>query len=166
MNVLLEMTDHRWRVLDDARGLVERACLAAAAAAGRGEPDFEVSVLLASDVDVAQLNKQWRGKTGPTNVLSFPAAVPPGLPEGAFPPLGDIILAYGVIEHEANQQGKPLAAHTSHLVIHAMLHLFGYDHGDDGAAAAMEAIEVAAMRQLNLPDPYFERNVPQAPAEC
>ncbi len=113
-----------------------------------GEVAQGVAVLLTSDEAVAELNQRFRGKTGPTNVLSFPASANP---ENH---LGDIALAYGVCAREAAEQGKSLEQHLSHLVVHGVLHLLGYDHETDGEAEAMEALERSILESLGVPDPY------------
>jgi probable rRNA maturation factor len=109
--------------------------------------DLEAAVLFTSDEAVATLNQQWRGKPGPTNVLSFPA------PEGAGT-LGDIALAHGVIAREAAAQGKTVRDHAAHLMVHGALHLLGYDHEADVDAAEMEGLEVACLSALGIPNPY------------
>lgn len=112
------------------------------------QPDGEVTVLLADDAALAELNGQFRGKPLPTNVLSFPAAA------SARPHLGDIALAFGVCDAEATAQGKPLAHHLQHLVVHGTLHLMGYDHQSDDEAEAMEGRERVILASLGVPDPY------------
>ena len=112
------------------------------------------TVVLSDNDNLQQLNSQWRSKEKPTNVLSFPA------PEGERDEddnryLGDIILAYGVVAEEAEQQGKALETHLCHLIIHGALHLLGFDHLEDGEAEQMEDLERTAMEALNLPDPYL-----------
>jgi probable rRNA maturation factor len=112
-----------------------------------------VAVLLANDDMVAGLNQRFRGKAGPTNVLSFPA--PPN-PEGQ---IGDIALAYGVCAREAAEQGKSLQDHLSHLSVHGVLHLLGYDHETDSEAEAMEALERSILETLGVSDPYASERV-------
>ena len=97
---------------------------------------------------VRQLNARFRGKDGATNVLSFPAPASAGLH------LGDIALAHGVCAREAVEQGKTLAAHLSHLVVHAVLHLLGYDHEAEAEAEVMEARERRLLAGLGVADPY------------
>jgi probable rRNA maturation factor len=108
----------------------------------------EVSLLLGDDAAIAVLNREWRGKEGPTNVLSFPAAAPAqGL-------LGDIALAAETIVTEANSQGKAFPAHAAHLAVHGFLHLLGYDHETAPEAEAMEERERVILRALGIADPY------------
>ncbi len=100
------------------------------------------------------LNAGWRGKDKPTNVLSFPAS-PAAAPGAALPPmLGDIVLAAETVFGEAALDGKPVEHHLSHLIVHGLLHLLGYDHETDGQAEAMEAVERRALARLAIPDPY------------
>ncbi len=106
------------------------------------------AILLTGDDELAELNARFRGKPGPTNVLSFPA---PANPEGQ---IGDVALAYGVCAREAAEQGKTLAAHLQHLTTHGVLHLLGYDHESDVEAEAMEARERAILAGLGVADPY------------
>jgi probable rRNA maturation factor len=112
------------------------------------EGEGSISVLLTDDATLADLNGRFLGKPKPTNVLSFPA--PPN-PENH---LGDIALAYGVCAREAAEQGKTLAQHLSHLTVHGVLHLLGYDHESDGEAEAMEVLERTVLEVLGVPDPY------------
>jgi probable rRNA maturation factor len=114
----------------------------------------EVSVLLADDATVQTLNRTWRNKDKPTNVLSFPAADGPIQP-GMARPLGDVVLAYDTLVRESTEQSKPFEHHFAHLLVHGTLHLLGQDHETGEAEAdAMEALEVAALRTLGIPNPY------------
>ena len=134
-----------WRGRED---LLAAALAAAAAAEGK---QGEVSLLLGDDAAIAELNRQWRGRNGPTNVLSFPAAAP----QGAAPTfLGDIALAAETIAAEAEFQGKRFEAHAAHLVVHGFLHLLGYDHENPSEAEAMEARERAILISIGIEDPY------------
>lgn len=145
----IEVEDEAWTAaLPDAEAVVSRAAEAALKADSSGLDSAEVTVLLADDATVADLNIRFRDKPGPTNVLSFPA------PETARPHLGDIALAYGVCAAEATAQGKPLANHLSHLVAHGVLHLLGWDHQSDDEAEAMERLEREILAGLAIPDPY------------
>jgi probable rRNA maturation factor len=132
--------------------LVDRAVAAAFAetgVAGRSE----LSVVFSDDSHIQKLNAGWRGKDKPTNVLSFPAF--PLVQGGPLPPmLGDIVLAAETVAREAALEDKPVENHITHLVIHGLLHLLGYDHETDTEAEAMEATERAALARLAIPDPY------------
>lgn len=114
----------------------------------------ELSVLLADDATVQELNRRWRGKDMPTNVLSFPADTPivPGLPHL----LGDIVFARETVEREAVAQSKSVEAHLMHLAVHGFLHLLGYDHEDATEAEEMEALEIEVLASLNVENPYLE----------
>lgn len=142
----VEIEDDGWSAaLPDCAAVAAQA--AAAALAGRAMQGA-VTVLLTDDGVVAELNQRFRGKAGPTNVLSFP--LPPN-PEGR---LGDLALAFGVCAREAEAQDKPIGHHLSHLVAHGVLHLLGYDHETDDEAEAMEALERQILAPLGVPDPY------------
>lgn len=104
-----------------------------------------LSIVLADDKFVRELNHQYRGKDKATNVLSFP---------GEGEELGDIILAFETIKDEAKQQGKDFSAHTAHMIIHGIFHLLGFDHEEDAAADKMEAKEIAIMKKLGFANPY------------
>lgn len=146
----IEVEAEPWTgALLDVEAVVERAALAAL-----GTVKGDIVVLLTDDDAVRDLNARFRDKDRPTNVLSFPA---PELPEllGAAPHLGDIVLAYGVCAEEAQAQGKTLADHLSHLVVHGVLHLLGRDHEDDAEAEEMEAEERQILAQIGVADPYL-----------
>lgn len=132
--------------------MVRHAVDAALAECGaRGES--ELSIVFTDDAHIQALNADWRKKDKPTNVLSFPAF--PTVVGGLLPPmLGDIVLASETVAREAGDEGKPLAHHVSHLVVHGLLHLLGHDHEAEDEAEAMEALERAALARLAIPDPY------------
>jgi probable rRNA maturation factor len=144
-----------WRVLPDAAVLARKAARQAAAMGGVALSDgASIAVSLADDARVREANRAFRGKDAPTNVLSFPGAPPDQI--GASPYLGDVILAYETVAAEAADEGKPLADHVRHLVVHGVLHLIGYDHMTDDEAARMESLETAILASLGVPDPYAE----------
>ena len=118
------------------------------AGAGQVTAIGEISVLLTGNAEIQVLNRDWRNKDKPTDVLSFPADALDR------PFLGDIAVALGVTQADADARDIGLDQHLSHLLIHGLLHLVGYDHKDDTEAAEMEALEVAALASLGWPDPY------------
>ncbi len=143
-------------LLPDAEAIARGAAEAAWRSLALADAAAEVSILLADDETVRALNKRHRGLDRPTNVLSFPIAE--AAPAGGLPTmLGDVVLASGVVAREAAAQDKPVAAHLSHLVVHGVLHLLGYDHETDPEAETMEALEVQTLAGLGLPDPYRYR---------
>lgn len=152
-----------WRAQDwDA--LSQRAVVASIAASPHAHlastpASIEISVRLTSDAEVQMLNRQYRGKDKPTNVLSFPMVQPDLIASLANTDdgevlLGDIVLALETCEREAKERGVALEDHAAHLIVHGTLHLLGHDHMNDAEAEAMEAIERAAMAALGLHDPY------------
>ena len=124
-------------------------------------PLVEVSVRLTDDAEVHQLNRDFRGKDKPTNVLSFPQVQQDLLAGLANSDdgeilLGDIVLARETCAREAGEKGISVADHATHLIVHGTLHLVGYDHMDDASAQAMEALEVKALASLGLANPYAD----------
>lgn len=122
-----------------------------------------VSLLFAGDEEVHALNREWRQRDKPTNVLSFPMLSRAELLEidAEGPPvmLGDIALAHETCAREAAEKGIPLENHAAHLIIHGLLHLAGYDHvHSDEEAEAMEALEITALAKMGIPDPYGDRH--------
>jgi probable rRNA maturation factor len=123
--------------------------------AGLAGRELEVSVKFTSDAEVQALNAAWRGKDKPTNVLSFPMVEEAELGAASEPMLGDIVLAQGVCAAEAAEKRIALESHASHLVVHGMLHLLGYDHETGNAdAEEMEATERRALAAIGIADPY------------
>jgi len=141
----------RWRRAPQAGGIVRRAITAAAPATARSA---ELSVTLTSDRAIRTLNRRWRGKDKPTNVLSFPA---PAQRRGAPRHLGDVVIAYETVASEAAAEGKAFGHHLAHLAVHGFLHLLGYDHESDRQAEAMERRERRILAGLGIPDPYAAR---------
>ena len=120
---------------------------------------LSISIRLSDDSEVHELNRNWRGKDKPTNVLSFPMLEQDELDALANTDdgevlLGDMILAYGVCKAEAVEKAVPLARHVTHLIVHGTLHLLGLDHIDDAEAEHMEDLEVKALASLGIPNPY------------
>jgi len=132
---------------------VRAAAAAALKAGGNPSRHAELTIYLAGDAIVRDLNRDFRGKDKPTNVLSFPASAGPR-PAGAPVMLGDVIIAHETVVREAAAQGKSVADHLIHLIVHGVLHLLGYDHEKAGEARRMEAIEVRVLAGFGIADPY------------
>lgn len=118
--------------------------------------DCELSIRIVDTDESQQLNRDYRGKDKPTNVLSFPFESPVPLQPKL---LGDLVICAPVVANEAAQQGKPELQHWAHLTVHGCLHLLGYDHIDDDDATQMEAKEINILRQFNIENPYLESRV-------
>lgn len=165
MDIDMLIEDDGW---DEAAlaALATAACRATLTELGLAPDAFAVSILACDDARIATLNAEFRGKPVPTNVLSWPAEdrapdQPGGLPrlpapdpDGPPVELGDIALALGVLTREAAEAGKPFEHHLSHLIVHGLLHLLGFDHITDPDAARMEPLETRVLARLGVPDPY------------
>jgi probable rRNA maturation factor len=153
MTLVAEVVRHggTWDEAAVSDAAVELAAHAAFAQAPPSVPAaYEITVALTDDVEMRELNRTWRSKDEPTNVLSFPAGDAPG--EEAM--LGDVVIAYETTEAEAVAAGISLSDHVSHLVVHGVLHLLGFDHLDDAEAEQMEDLERKALASLGIADPY------------
>ena len=156
IDILHEAGDWDSGAEETVRRAAEHACVVA----GPSE-DAELCVVLADDAFVRTLNRTYRGKDQPTNVLSFPVEA---IPVVAGPEplqsslLGDVILARETIAREAAEQGKTFSDHLAHLVVHGVLHLLGHDHEEDAQAEEMEAIERDILEDLGIADPYTDNN--------
>lgn len=116
--------------------------------------DAELTIRIVDIEEVQTLNRDYRHKDAPTNVLSFPFEAPPGVD---LPLLGDVIICAAIVVDEARAQGKAETAHWAHMVVHGVLHLLGYDHIEDDEAEQMEALEVEILQGLGFADPYAEQ---------
>jgi probable rRNA maturation factor len=157
--------DARWEAIG-LQALAELAARAALVGVGLTVEGFAISLMGCDDARIAALNADFRGKPQPTNVLSWPseergaefAGEVPDQPEPgtAKDPesLGDIAIAWETCAREAAEQGKPMTDHVTHLIVHASLHLLGYDHVDDEDATLMERLEVGILASLGVSDPY------------
>lgn len=154
MSVSIEVEDEAWRALDGLDQHARNAVAATLQGAGAVPGTVEIALLFTGDDAVADLNAQWRGKQGPTNVLSFPAPAGMPVPKGEPRPIGDVVLAHGVIAREAAAQGKTLHDHTAHLIVHGVLHLLGFDHETGADAEDMERLETSILKGLGVSDPY------------
>ena len=156
--------DAPWPPATDWETLAMRALAATAQVAPElANPRLSASLLFAGDAEVHALNKEWRGKDRPTNVLSFPMLARDellSLPLAGPPELiGDIVLALETCSREAAEKGIALDTHATHLMIHGLLHLAGYDHETSPEnAAAMESLEIKALALLGIEDPYGDRD--------
>lgn len=165
-DITVLVDDPLWRQsVRGAASLCETTILEVLAAEKLARRKLAVTLSLSNDAAVKVLNRQWRGKNKPTNVLSFPfdeegfgIPVPKGMPE----PLGDIIIARETVLREAESEGKTNRHHLMHLVVHGMLHLLGYDHMTPDEAEEMEQREREILARLKVPDPYAETE-PVAP---
>jgi probable rRNA maturation factor len=138
-----------------ADALLKQAARAAfAAALSLPQETYHVTLVLTDDGEMRNLNRIWRGKNVPTNVLSFPGG--PAGQVGAQSFLGDVVLAHETTRNEAREQAIALQDHVSHLVVHGVLHLLGFDHTEDDAAERMEDLERTALAALGIGDPYAE----------
>jgi probable rRNA maturation factor len=146
-----------WRAARVTDAMLARAARAGVAAAARTGP-CEVSILLTNDAEMRALNRTWRGKDAPTNVLSFPASDAPAGDSSESGLLGDVALGYETTVKEAQATGTALADHVAHLVVHGVLHLLGFDHIDEAEAERMETLERRALASLGIADPYAERS--------
>ncbi len=117
--------------------------------------DTEIVVRIVDEQESAELNEQYRHKSGPTNILSFPVEIPEGIELNL---LGDLVVCAPVLEKEALEQHKTLTDHWAHIIVHGVLHLLGYDHLDDEEAELMENKEIAILKQLTIKNPYLQDN--------
>jgi probable rRNA maturation factor len=140
--ITLLVEDPKWRT---HRGLQARLKTAAQAARKAAKMKGEFTILLTSDKALRTLNRVFRGKDKPTNVLSFPS-------DGTY--RGDIAIAYGVTNKEAKEAGKTFVDHAIHLALHGVLHLAGHDHERPKDAKVMEPLEVKILARLGIADPY------------
>ena len=146
--VTLVIDEPKWKKPALLTARLKRAASAALKKAGK-KSDGTLTILLADDARLRELNTRFRGKKKPTNVLSFPAQ------DASY--LGDVAIAWGVTAREARESGKSFSDHASHLVVHGVLHLLGYDHEADKDAKIMESLEVKILKTLRVADPYRVR---------
>jgi len=130
----------------------------ATAALSNARQTAELGVRIVGEAECAELNQRYRHKPGPTNVLSFPADLPPDL---ELPLLGDLVICAPVVEREAAEQHKPVEAHWAHMLVHGCLHLIGYDHIEDNDADIMEALETRILTKLGFSPPYQQNDAPE-----
>ena len=143
-----------WQNEETLRRLVDSVLQATLQELGFDKIDSELSLVFTNDADIREINGKWRHIDKPTNVLSFPAfALQPGQEPGEI--LGDIVIARETVEREAAEEDKSFDDHLSHLVVHGLLHLMGYDHQNDEEAEQMETLERKILASLGISDPYL-----------
>jgi probable rRNA maturation factor len=144
-----------WQAVDGVEEIVTAAVRASVRVGKlKHAPCAELSIVLTDDAGIRKVNAAWRSKDVPTNVLSFPLVQPAAV--AAAPMLGDIVLAFETLDREAVLSGRSLADHLTHLTVHGLLHLFGYDHESEAEAAVMEALEIAILAKLRIESPYAD----------
>ncbi len=163
--ITVNTEDTRWAALD-IEALAVRACGETLRHLGIDPQHFDISLLACNDVRIADLNAEFRAKPAPTNVLSWPAMdrarpgkhpkLPTYDPNGMPEELGDIAIAYETCVAEADTAGVAIQNHVTHLLIHGLLHLLGYDHISDQDAALMQGLEVEVLCKLGISDPSRE----------
>ncbi len=151
MPLVIAIENKDWSRVRGLKAIAVKAYTASLTAVQRKKT---VTLLLADDATLKSLNKDWRGKNKPTNVLSFPASPDLKIPRGEAKPLGDIALAFETVLREAEAAEKTLKDHTTHLIVHGILHLLGFDHINDAEAELMEAREIRILKKLGIADPY------------
>lgn len=153
ISLTVSVLDRGWtQRLPEAGRLARRAARSALKGAGRTAGRGEIGLVFGDDALLRRLNRTYRGIDKPTNVLSF--AGEPRTPSGEAGSLGEVILARQTLVGEARAQRKPVADHLTHLVVHGVLHLLGYDHETDAEAERMERLETAILARLGIADPY------------
>jgi len=166
MIIDLNNEDARWEGVG-LEGLVQAAAIAVLDRLGIDPEEAELSVLGCDDARIADLNAEFRGKPTPTNVLSWPAEERAAEIEGDMPEppeadpfgaieLGDIAIAFETCAREAEEAGKTLEAHATHLLVHGILHLLGFDHERDRDATLMEGLETEILGKMGIEDPYCQ----------
>ena len=147
MNIDINIMTQAWtNAFEDVEAFCTRA-IDQAARTSETDIQRELSLALTDDAHIRDLNRTFRGKDKPTNVLSFPSI-------GPGPLLGDVIIAFETVEQEAKAQQKSLPDHTAHMLVHGFLHLLGYDHANDAEAEIMETLEIRILETLNIDNPY------------
>ena len=143
MSIVIDIEQHSGAWPESAHSIIERGVRAVLGV--KSISDAEASVVLGDDAFIQSLNRDYRNKNAPTNVLSFPQDLPM---------LGDLVFALETLEKECKEQDKSFEAHLLHLTVHGTLHLLGHDHIDDGEAQIMEALEIEILDTLGVKNPY------------
>ena len=150
--------DLQWGVAEEAIPTLEQCkrWVRASLQDAKNSQEIELAIRIVDAEESQTLNREYRGKDKPTNVLSFEFEQPPGFQEmgEAFPYLGDLVICTSIVKAEAEQHNKPLEAHWAHMIVHGTLHLQGYDHIQEHEAEEMEALEINIMHSLGYANPY------------
>ncbi len=157
----ISVQDPQWETMGDIHNIVMSVAKTTLTSAILPKIAFnrnlEASIVLANDDLVQVLNREYRGKDKPTNVLTFALLDGEDMtPEGEILALGDVIISFQTIEREAQEQGKFMLDHLKHMTVHGVLHLLGYDHETDEEANDMETLEIRILEQLGVQNPYIE----------
>jgi probable rRNA maturation factor len=169
INIEINLTENLWkaensRIKSNIKSIIKKIIPATQLALIAENIELEISLLLTNDQEIQRLNKLYLKKDKPTNVLSFPANDVKKIKNGKldeilkiedFLALGDIVLSYQTIKKEAFEQNKEFNNHLTHLLIHSVLHLIGYDHIDDIDAELMEGLEIKLLKKLDIENPYI-----------
>ena len=161
----VSLDDESWLSIAGFLELIPSLAASALAAIELAPDKHAISIALMSDAGIRTLNRAFRGKDMPTNVLSFPSPPISRIAAGRQPDplfLGDVALAYETVVREASELEKPALHHAAHLTVHGILHLAGFDHGGDADAKRMEATERLVLSKFGIPDPYGEDTAPPA----
>jgi probable rRNA maturation factor len=156
--VTVQIATHR-RGIPHARTLAAwaQSAFTAAAVSKRVYQPLALTIRIVGSAESRRLNRVWRGKDKPTNVLSFPASSgQKGAPTQEESELGDLAICAPVVRREAREQGKAVHAHWAHMIVHGLLHLLGYDHEDERDAERMEGLEIRILARMGIDNPYLD----------
>lgn len=158
LRIFLTVEAGKWPSERDLKTMIRNCCLACSQEISvKIVPGAELSAVFVDDDRMRALNKDWRDLDKSTNVLSFPASDPSGDPFG--PLLGDIVFAHETVQRETKELAIPFENHLCHLIVHGILHLFGYDHISDEEAVDMERTETHILKRMDIPNPYATASV-------
>lgn len=152
-DVTLAVDAGDWVDTEKLRATAEKAAGAVRVAVSESPSRAEISIMFTNDRRMAELNNRWRARPQPTNVLSFPVSRSKAM-AGEAMQLGDIALGFETVSKEATEMGLTLPDHITHLLVHGLLHLLGYDHEDDSTAEVMETLETHILATLGIANPY------------
>lgn len=155
VDIQLALNEDSTAILPENDQIQQWATMAVNTASHSDKEENQITVRIVEEAEISRLNADYRGKDGPTNVLSFPFLAPPGIPVDEFAgSLGDLVICASVVEKEAAQQNKQAMQHWAHMIVHGTLHLLGYDHQKEQEAKNMERLETTILAEMGYPDPY------------